>query len=100
MRKSAIRGIGGSWRIQLSNTAKRERKRTRHTYTLVIETRMLPKRRTIQSFTYEVRPRKDKRGVDVISDALPFGRLCGTASQTQSAMQSATQAFTAAHTML
>jgi hypothetical protein len=31
---------------------------------------------------YEVRPRKDKRGVDLISDALPFGRLC-TASQTQ-----------------
>ena len=27
---------------------------------------------------YEVRPRKDKRGVDLISDALPFGRLwCG-----------------------
>ena len=25
---------------------------------------------------YEVRPRKDKRGVDLISDALPFGRLC------------------------
>jgi hypothetical protein len=25
--------------------------------------------------TYEVRPRKDKRGVDLISDALPFGRL-------------------------
>jgi hypothetical protein len=24
---------------------------------------------------YEVRPRKDKRGVDRISDALPFGRL-------------------------
>jgi hypothetical protein len=24
---------------------------------------------------YEVRPRKDKRGFDVISDALPFGRL-------------------------
>jgi len=24
---------------------------------------------------YEVRPRKDQRGVDVISDALPFGRL-------------------------
>jgi hypothetical protein len=22
---------------------------------------------------YEVRPRKDKRGVDLISDALPFG---------------------------
>ncbi len=24
---------------------------------------------------YEVRPRSDKRGVDPISDALPFGRL-------------------------
>jgi hypothetical protein len=25
--------------------------------------------------SYEVRPRKDKRGVDLISGALPFGRL-------------------------
>ena len=24
---------------------------------------------------YKVRPRKDSRGVDLISDALPFGRL-------------------------
>jgi hypothetical protein len=24
---------------------------------------------------YEVRPRKDKRGIELISDALPFGRL-------------------------
>jgi hypothetical protein len=24
---------------------------------------------------YEVHPRKDKRGFDLISDALPFGRL-------------------------
>ena len=24
---------------------------------------------------YEVRPRSDKRGVDLISEALPFGRL-------------------------
>ncbi len=24
---------------------------------------------------YEVRPRKDKRDVDLISDVLPFGRL-------------------------
>jgi hypothetical protein len=24
---------------------------------------------------YEVRPRKDHRGVDLITDALPFGRL-------------------------
>ena len=29
-------------------------------------------------YIYEVRPRKDKRGVNLISDALPFGRLwCG-----------------------
>jgi hypothetical protein len=26
-------------------------------------------------YVYEVRPRKDHRGVDPISDALPFGRL-------------------------
>jgi hypothetical protein len=25
---------------------------------------------------YEVRPRKDRRSVNLISDALPFGRLC------------------------
>jgi hypothetical protein len=27
------------------------------------------------SHIYEVRPRKDKRGFDLISDGLPFGRL-------------------------
>jgi hypothetical protein len=26
-------------------------------------------------YAYEVRPRKDHRGVDLISDLLPFGRL-------------------------
>jgi len=30
---------------------------------------------TTNSHVYEVHPRKDKRGVDLISDALPFGRL-------------------------
>jgi len=25
---------------------------------------------------YEVRPRKDRRGFDLMSDVLPFGRLC------------------------
>ena len=30
---------------------------------------------TKKSSVYEIRPRKDKRGVDLISDALPFGRL-------------------------
>jgi len=32
-----------------------------------------PDRSTIH--VYEVRPRKNKRGVDLISDVLPFGRL-------------------------
>ncbi len=30
---------------------------------------------TSSRHVYEIRPRKDKRGVDLISDALPFGRL-------------------------
>jgi hypothetical protein len=30
---------------------------------------------TSSQHVYEVRPRKDKRGVDLISDTLPFGRL-------------------------
>ena len=30
---------------------------------------------TSSQHVYEVTPRKDKRGVDLISDALPFGRL-------------------------
>jgi hypothetical protein len=31
--------------------------------------------RSVSLRVYKVRPRKDKRGVDLISDALPFGRL-------------------------
>ena len=30
---------------------------------------------TSSKHVYEVRPRNDKRGVDLVSDALPFGRL-------------------------
>jgi hypothetical protein len=30
---------------------------------------------TTSEHIYEVRPRKDKRGVDLISDVLPFGHL-------------------------
>jgi hypothetical protein len=30
---------------------------------------------TISQHVYEVRPRKDHRGVDLVSDALPFGLL-------------------------
>ena len=28
-----------------------------------------------ETHVYKVRPRKDKRGVDLVADALPFGRL-------------------------
>ena len=30
---------------------------------------------TSSQHVYELRPRKDKRGVDLVSDVLPFGRL-------------------------
>jgi hypothetical protein len=43
--------------------------------TCVISAWLLPKPITSTSHVYEVRPRKDKRGVDLISDTLPFGRL-------------------------
>jgi hypothetical protein len=29
----------------------------------------------LSTHTYEIRPRRDRRGFDLISDALPFGRL-------------------------
>jgi len=45
---------------------------------------------------YEVRPRKDHRGVDLISDALPFGG-CGIAGRTRSRTLSATQNVSAVH---
>jgi len=49
--------------------------------------------------TYEVRPRKDHRGVDLISDALPFGRLWhGEPSALSNAI--GTRYTTAGHIML
>jgi hypothetical protein len=36
---------------------------------------MLARAMTSPQHVYEARPRKDRRGVDLISDALPFGRL-------------------------
>jgi hypothetical protein len=38
---------------------------------------------------YEVRPRKDHRGVDLISDALPFGGLWYTKSVRQRVLSTA-----------
>ncbi len=48
---------------------------------------------------YEVRPRKDHRRVDLISDALPF-RRCGMPSRAQSVTQSTTPSFAAGRMML
>ena len=45
---------------------------------------------------FEVRPRKDKRGVDLISDALPFGRLW-YGEPNAIATQLTTRSFAAAH---
>jgi len=55
---------------------------------------------TSSQHEYEIRPRKDKRSVDLISDVLPFGRLWRMASRTRSAMQSALPSLTAVHMML
>jgi hypothetical protein len=33
-------------------------------------------KRFMNMHVYEACPRKDKRGVDLVSDALPFGRVC------------------------
>ena len=48
---------------------------------------------------YEVRPRKDHRGVDLISDALLFGRLWYGEPNAIS-MQSDTHSITAVHMLL
>jgi hypothetical protein len=47
---------------------------------------------------HKVRPREDKRGVDLISDVLPFGRL-SYAEPDAASMRLSTQSFSAAHTM-
>jgi hypothetical protein len=54
---------------------------------------------TSSQHAYEARPRKDHRGVNLISDVLPFGRLW-TASRMQSATQLTARSFAAAHMML
>ena len=48
---------------------------------------------------YEVRPRKDKRGVDLISDVLPFGRLWYD-EPNAIAMQSDMRSIAAGHMMI
>jgi hypothetical protein len=48
---------------------------------------------------YEVRPRKDKRGVDLISEVLPFGSLW-YGGHKRSRTQSDTPSTAVAHMML
>jgi hypothetical protein len=51
--------------------------------------------------TYEVSPRNDKRGVNLISDALPFGRLLhGEPNRTRSQNAIGYAKFYAVHMML
>jgi hypothetical protein len=57
------------------------------------------RRHKVEAHVYEVRPRKDHRGVDLISDALPFGRLWyGEANAISNAIGYAK--FAAAHMMV
>jgi hypothetical protein len=48
---------------------------------------------------YEVRPRKDHRGVDLISNALPFGRLWYGEPNAIARTQWATQSIAFVHMM-
>src|SRR5206468_12409243 len=62
--------------VRLENGAEAHRKRDRLTISvpsLTIEFNM--KTPADSMHVYEVRPRKDQRGVDLISDALPFRHL-------------------------
>ena len=52
----------------------------------------------IKVHVYEVRPRKDKRGVDLMSDVLPLVAY-GTTDRMQSATQSDMRSIAAAHIM-
>jgi hypothetical protein len=47
---------------------------------------------------YKIRPRKDHRGVDLISVVLAFGRLWYAEPNAVANAESATQSFLAAHT--
>jgi hypothetical protein len=53
--------------------------------------------RSNEMHTYEVRPRKDKRGVDLVSDVLPFGRGCGMMDRKPWQTRSDTRSILAAH---
>jgi hypothetical protein len=49
---------------------------------------------------YEIRPRSDKHGVDLVSDTLPFGRLWYGEPNAVSNAIGSTPSFTAGHMRL
>ena len=49
------------------------------------------------SHVYDVRPRKDKRGVDLLSDALPFGRLWSDEPQAMANAVAYAEFFSSSH---
>ena len=53
---------------------------------------------TSSQHVYEVRPRKDHRGFDLVSDALPFGRL--RYGEPDAISNAATRSFAVAHIAL
>ena len=55
---------------------------------------------TSSQHVYEIRPRKDHRGVALISDALPFGRLMIWRAERNQEYNRLRKVFTAAHMML
>jgi hypothetical protein len=51
-------------------------RRTRSSLVTLNAVPLRPAAMTNPQYGYEIRSRKDCRGVDLISDVLPFGRLC------------------------
>jgi hypothetical protein len=67
-------------------------RRTRSSLVTLNAVPLRPAAMTNPQYGYEVRLRKDERGIDLISDALPFGRL-GTANGMQWRTQLGRQGF-------
>jgi hypothetical protein len=55
----------GNWRAKIPNNSSNQ----------AMQPTRWPGAMTSSKHAYQIRPRKDKRSVNLISDALPFGRL-------------------------
>jgi hypothetical protein len=55
----------GNWRAKVPNNSSNQ----------AMQPTRWPGEMTSSKHAYQIRPRKDKRSVNLISDALPFGRL-------------------------